>query len=81
MPIKEHLRERRNRAVLRGVSNLHPLFIAKAKRALLTDVEGRECIDFAGGIGVNNVGHQHPKALAAIREHLETYLHPCFCVM
>jgi 4-aminobutyrate aminotransferase-like enzyme len=54
---------------------------AKAKRALLTDVEGRECIDFAGGIGVKNVGHQHPKVLAAIRDQLETYMHPCFHIM
>jgi 4-aminobutyrate aminotransferase/(S)-3-amino-2-methylpropionate transaminase len=81
MPITDHPTERRNRAVLRGVSNLHPLFIAKAKGALLTDVEGREYIDFAGGIGVNNVGHWHPKVLAAIREQLEAYLHPCFHVM
>jgi 4-aminobutyrate aminotransferase/(S)-3-amino-2-methylpropionate transaminase len=69
--------ERRNRAVLSGVSNLHPLFIAKAKGALLTDVEGREYIDSAGGIGVNNVGHRHPKVLALIREQFEVYLHPC----
>ena len=44
-------------------------------------MEGREYIDFAGGIGVNNVGYQHPKVLAAIREQFEGYLHPCFHVM
>ena len=75
------LTERRNRAVPRGIANLHPLFIAKAEGALLTDVDGREYIDFAGGIGVNNVGHRHPKVLAAIREQLDAYLHPCFHVM
>jgi 4-aminobutyrate aminotransferase/(S)-3-amino-2-methylpropionate transaminase len=73
--------ERRSRHVPRGLTNLNPLFIAKAEGALLTDVEGREYIDFAGGIGVNNVGHRHPKVLAAIRDQLGLYLHPCFHVM
>lgn len=77
----ERMAERRNRAVPRGVGNLNPLFIAKAEGALLTDVDGREYIDFAGGIGVNNVGHRHPKVLAAIRQQLDAYLHPCFHVM
>jgi 4-aminobutyrate aminotransferase/(S)-3-amino-2-methylpropionate transaminase len=79
--LTEQLTERRSRAVPRGVANLNPLFIAKAEGALLTDVDGREYIDFAGGIGVNNVGHRHPKVLAAIREQLEAYVHPCFHVM
>ena len=77
----EQLAERRNRHIPRGVANLNPLFIAKADGALLTDVDGREYIDFAGGIGVNNVGHRHPKVLAAIQEQLQAYLHPCFHVM
>ena len=63
----EKLTERRTRQVPRGVGNLNPVFIAKADGALLTDVDGREYIDFAGGIGVNNVGHSHPKVLAAIQ--------------
>ena len=77
----EKLAERRTRQVPRGVGNLNPVFIAKADGALLTDVDGREYIDFAGGIGVNNVGHRHPKVLAAIQEQLQAYLHPCFHVM
>jgi len=79
--ITARLTERRNRAVPRGVANIHPLFITRAEGALLTDVDGREYIDFAGGIGVNNVGHRHPKVVAAIREQLDAYLHPCFHVM
>ena len=77
----EQMAERRNRHVPRGVASLTPLFIARAEGALLTDVDGREYIDFAGGIGVNNVGHRHPKVLAAIQEQLAAYVHPCFHVM
>jgi 4-aminobutyrate aminotransferase/(S)-3-amino-2-methylpropionate transaminase len=79
--VTEQLAERRNRAVPRGIGNLNPIFIAKAEGALLTDVDGREYIDFAGGIGVNNVGHRHPKVLAALRDQLGAYIHPCFHVM
>ncbi len=70
MSITDELAQRRNQNVPRGVANLNPLFIAKADGALLTDVDGREYIDFAGGIGVNNVGHRHPAVLAAITEQL-----------
>jgi 4-aminobutyrate aminotransferase/(S)-3-amino-2-methylpropionate transaminase len=78
--LTDQLREWRDRNVPRGVGNLNPIFVAKAEGALLTDVDGREYIDFAGGIGVNNVGHRHPAVLAAIREQLDAYVHPCFHV-
>ncbi len=76
----EHLLKMRETHVPRGVATLNPVFVAKAEGALLVDVDGREFIDFAGGIGVNNVGHRHPKVLAALREQLDNYLHPCFHV-
>ncbi|MBD5603531.1 MAG: 4-aminobutyrate--2-oxoglutarate transaminase, partial [Candidatus Eremiobacteraeota bacterium] len=43
--------ERRSRAVARGVSSAHPLFVSRAEGARLWDVDGREYVDFAGGIG------------------------------
>lgn len=46
----------------------------------MTDVDGREFIDFAGGIGVNNVGHCHPKVVAAIKEQADQLIHTCFHV-
>jgi 4-aminobutyrate aminotransferase/(S)-3-amino-2-methylpropionate transaminase len=46
----------------------------------MVDVEGREYIDFAGGIGVNNVGHCHPKVVAAIKDQADKLIHSCFHV-
>ena len=46
----------------------------------MTDLEGKEYIDFAGGIGVNNVGHAHPKVVAAIKDQAEKLIHSCFHV-
>jgi len=74
------LLDRRNRAVARGVSAAHPLFVARAEGARLWDVEGREFIDFAGGIGVLNAGHRHPAVVAAVRAQLDAFTHTCFQV-
>jgi 4-aminobutyrate aminotransferase/(S)-3-amino-2-methylpropionate transaminase len=43
-------------------------------------VDGREYLDFAGGIGVLNVGHLHPRVVAAVRDQLERFSHTCFQV-
>src|SRR5438093_4967410 len=52
----EALRAKRDRYVARGVA-IAPIFAARAHGARLTDADGREYIDFAGGIGVLNLGH------------------------
>ena len=76
----EDLLDRRSRAVARGVSAAHPLFVSRASGATIWDVDGREFIDFAGGIGVMNLGHGHPGVLAAVRAQLEAFTHTCFQV-
>lgn len=76
----EELMQLKNQHVPQGVANLSPAFISKARGAIMVDVDGRELIDFAGGIGVNNVGHCHPKVVAAIKDQAEKYIHTCFHV-
>ncbi|EGH94885.1 4-aminobutyrate--2-oxoglutarate transaminase [Pseudomonas syringae] len=77
----ESLMQRRHAAVPRGVGQIHPIFAASAKNATVTDVEGREFIDFAGGIAVLNTGHLHPKIVAAVQEQLIKLTHTCFQVL
>ena len=74
----EQLLSRRAKSVAKGVFNANPFFAAKAEGAIITDVEGREFIDFAGGIGVVNVGHNHPKVVQAIKDQADKLIHPCF---
>jgi 4-aminobutyrate aminotransferase / (S)-3-amino-2-methylpropionate transaminase / 5-aminovalerate transaminase len=76
----EELMQLRNKHVPQGVSLLNPAFIKEAHGAIMIDVDGRELIDFAGGIGVNNVGHCHPKVVAAIKDQAEKFIHTCFHV-
>lgn len=61
-----------------GLSIATNAFIEKARGAIMIDADGRELIDFAGGIGVNNVGHSHPKVVAAIKDQAEKFQHTCF---
>ena len=74
------LLQQRAQHVPRGVSNMHPIFIAQAQGAQLWDIDGNEYIDFAGGIGVMNVGHSQPKVLQAVQAQLERFTHTCFQV-
>lgn len=68
----------RNQHIPQGPFNVAPVFIKDAKGAVLVDVEGKEYIDFAGGIGVNNVGHAHPKVVEAIKDQADRFIHTCF---
>ena len=51
------------------------LEIIKAEGSMLIDINGKEYLDLIGGISVCNVGHRHPKILAAIKKQLDDYLH------
>ncbi len=81
MKSNEALLAERNRHVPQGPFNTHPIFAQKAKGAIITDVEGKEYIDFAGGIGVNNVGHCDEEVVRAIQDQAEQYIHTCFHVV
>lgn len=64
----------------RGVSTVHPIFVDRGSGALLWDAQGRRYLDFAGGIGTLNVGHAHPKVVAAIADQAQRLTHACFQV-
>lgn len=51
------------------------------KTAGCGNVEGREYLDFAGGIAVLNTGHLHPKVVAAVEAQLKKLSHTCFQVL
>lgn len=77
----ESLMQRRVAAVPRGVGQIHPIFADHARNSLVVDVEGREFIDFAGGIAVLNTGHLHPKIVQAVEAQLHKLTHTCFQVL
>ena len=66
--------------VAQGHGSVCGIFIARAEGANLVDVDGNIFIDYAGGIGTINVGHSHPKVLAAMKDQIDQFVHPCFTV-
>ncbi|WP_299980648.1 4-aminobutyrate--2-oxoglutarate transaminase [Desulfobacula sp.] len=76
----KELLERRLKNIPPGPFNITPAFIKEAKGATMVDVDGKKFIDFAGGIGVNNVGHCHPKVVQAIKDQADAFIHTCFHV-
>src|ERR1700682_1044816 len=74
-PRSRELQAERDRYVPRGMASTMPVFAAAASGASLTDVDGNRYIDFAPGISVMNLGHGHPRVLAAIRDKADRLVH------
>src|SRR6267378_2495955 len=74
-PRSRELQKERDRYLPRGMASTMPVFAAEGSGASLTDVDGNRYIDFATGISVMNVGHGHPRVLAAIREQAARLVH------
>jgi 4-aminobutyrate aminotransferase/(S)-3-amino-2-methylpropionate transaminase len=57
-----------------------PVFVERAHGARITDVDGREYIDFVGGIGTLNGGHTPARVVRAVQEQAERYMHTCYSI-
>lgn len=71
---------RRKAAVPNGVGMFNLATAVHASGATITDADGRELIDFAGGIGVVNAGHCPPPVVEAIKAQADEFLHVSFNV-
>jgi len=67
--------------VARGAASAATAFAAHAENAELWDADGNRFIDFGGGIGVLNLGHRHPRVVAAIKDQVDHLMHTCQTVM
>ena len=72
--------ERRKNALPSGLAKSTDVVVEKAEGALVWDVDGNQLLDFAGGIGMINVGHRNEKVVNAIKEQLDKYIHTCTLV-
>jgi len=76
----EELLASRMHNIPRGVLTAHPIVVARAEGAYVWDNDGRRYLDFVGGIGVLNIGHNHPRVVAAVSEQLKLVTHTAFQV-
>src|ERR671930_491828 len=73
------VRAGRERYVTRGVATTD-MTVARADGATIWDADGREYLDFAGGIACQNLGHNPEAVVRAVHEQVDRYLHQCFMV-
>ncbi|WP_145453317.1 aminotransferase class III-fold pyridoxal phosphate-dependent enzyme, partial [Staphylococcus epidermidis] len=66
-PNSQALMKRRQEAVPNGLSTNIPIGTLEACGALVTDVDGNQFIDLAGGIGTLNVGHSPAPVVEALK--------------
>ena len=74
-PKSQELLKVREENVPKGVSGMVPTFIKRGEGALFEDVDGNVFLDFAGGIGVLNIGYSHPEVVEAVKEQCDKYFH------
>jgi 4-aminobutyrate aminotransferase len=72
-------RKGRERYVPRGVAT-SDLVVTRAWGARIWDGDGREYLDFGGGIACQNLGHGNASVVRAIHEQVDRFLHQCFMV-
>jgi len=65
----------RERKFLLQTYNRYPVVVARGKGVFLYDIEGKRYLDFVAGLGVNALGHSHPRIVRAIREQAAKLLH------
>ncbi|AYW92440.1 4-aminobutyrate--2-oxoglutarate transaminase [Yersinia pseudotuberculosis] len=75
------LEQRRKEATPRGIGVLCDFYAVRAENATLWDEQGREYIDFTAGIATLNIGHRHPKVMAAVRQQLDQFTHTAYQVV
>jgi len=77
----QELQALKERYVAAGAASPNEQFADYAKNAEVWDADGKRMIDFAGGIGVLNLGHRHPKVVEAVKAQLDKVMHTCQTVM
>ncbi len=65
----------RERQFLLHTYSRYPLVIARGKGPFLFDLEGNRYLDFVAGLGVNALGHAHPRVVKIIREQAARAIH------
>jgi 4-aminobutyrate aminotransferase / (S)-3-amino-2-methylpropionate transaminase / 5-aminovalerate transaminase len=80
-PASRQILERKQKSVADPLSVTFPIVVAEARGATVTDVDGNRFLDLTGGVGCLNVGHAHPRVVAAAKEQLGRFAHTDFTVV
>jgi len=78
MKTNAEIYNQRDQHVARAIAYSTTFVAERAVGGEVWDVEGKRYIDFCGGIGCQNIGHGHPKVIAAMENQLRQFTHTCF---
>lgn len=70
----EQIAELEKRYLL-GTYNRYPIVLTRGKGVFLYDIDDRRYLDFVSGLGVNALGHAHPRIVKTIREQAGKLIH------
>jgi 4-aminobutyrate aminotransferase / (S)-3-amino-2-methylpropionate transaminase / 5-aminovalerate transaminase len=76
-PKSQEILARRAATMPNGAAKSTEVVIESAKGALVKDVDGNTLLDFAGGIGVMNIGHGNSRVANAVKKQLDKFTHHC----
>ncbi len=79
-PKSKEILERRKNALPAGLAKSTDICVASAEGAVVTDMDGNTLLDFAGGIGMMNIGHSNETVIGAVKNQLDKYTHTCTLV-
>ncbi|MDL2264191.1 4-aminobutyrate--2-oxoglutarate transaminase [Synergistaceae bacterium OttesenSCG-928-I11] len=74
-PKAQALLEKHTKNTPLGLSQVLPTFVAQGDGALFEDVDGNVFLDFAGGIGVLNIGYSHEEVVKAVKDQADKFFH------
>ena len=76
-PKGQEILARRAAALPAGAARSTDVVVASARGAVVKDVDGNTLLDFAGGIGMINVGHSPANVVNAVKRQLDKFIHTC----
>lgn len=79
-PKSIEMMQRRKNAMPAGLAKSTEVAVVSADGGVVTDADGNTLLDFAGGIGMMNIGHSNKQVIDAMKEQLDKYIHICSLV-
>jgi len=70
----EHIADLERQYLLKTYSR-YPVVLHRGKGVFLWDIEGKKYLDFVSGLGVNALGHAHPRIVKTIRDQAAKLIH------
>jgi 4-aminobutyrate aminotransferase len=74
-PKARELVKKDERLISPSYVRFYPLVVESGKGCIVKDVDGNEYIDFNSGLVCLNVGHNHPRVVAAVKDQCDRFLH------